>query len=131
MSFESLRGMLLSAGVDSGYKYLLLVTYLTLINSLIEEYVFRWYFMTQLKKLVPGMIAVFLSAIIFTVHHSVVLTAYLPWYFNVLASLGVFTGGLLWSYLYYRYQSIWPSYVSHIGADIGVFAAGYFALYVV
>jgi membrane protease YdiL (CAAX protease family) len=130
MSFEAMQSLLLSAGIDSVTKYIVLVMYLTIINSLIEEYVFRWFFMTQLKQFVPGLWAVLLSAIIFTVHHTVVLTAYLPWYFNLLASLGVFTGGLLWSYLYHRYQSIWPCYVSHIGADIGVFVAGYFALFV-
>jgi membrane protease YdiL (CAAX protease family) len=130
MSFEAMQSVLLNAGIDSIAKYILLVGYLTIINSLIEEYVFRWFFMTQLKQFVPGLLAVFLSAIIFTVHHTVILTAYLPWYFNLLASLGVFTGGLLWSYLYHRYQSIWPGYVSHIGADIGVFVAGYFALFV-
>ena len=129
MDFSSLGHMLSAAGIDSLPKYIGLVLYLSLINSLIEEYVFRWFIIEQLKKLVPAFYAVALSGLIFTVHHTVVLVAYVPWYFNMLASLGVFTGGLLWSYLYYRYQQLWPAYLSHIGADIGVFLVGYHALF--
>ena len=121
--------MLNAAGIDSAIKYFGLVLYLTLINSLIEEYVFRWFMIEQLKKLVPAVAAVLLSALIFMAHHTVVLVAYVPWHFNVLASVGVLTGGLLWSFLYFKYRQIWPSYFSHIGADIGVFLIGYHALF--
>jgi membrane protease YdiL (CAAX protease family) len=130
MSFEPLQSMLQGVGINSVKSYLLLALYLTLINSLIEEYVFRWFFYSQLERLMPSLAAVFVSALIFTIHHTVVLVAYVPWHFNALASIGVFTGGLIWSYLYYRYGHIWPSYLSHIGADIGVFCIGYHALFV-
>lgn len=130
MSFTELQQMLTSAGIDSIEKYLLLVAYLTLVNSLIEEYVFRWFFLTQLKRVVRPFWAVVMSALIFTLHHTVVLLAYVPWYFNLLASVGVFTGGLTWSYLYQRYQHLWPSYLSHIGADVGVFLIGYHSLFI-
>lgn len=130
MDFADLSGMLREVGITSVTQYLMLVCYLTLVNALIEEYVFRWFMVTQLSTLVSGRWAVLLSALVFTVHHTLVLTVYVPWHFNLLASLGVFTGALIWSAMFFKYRTVWPSYVSHIGADIGVFLIGYHALFV-
>ncbi|WP_196157437.1 CPBP family intramembrane glutamic endopeptidase [Reinekea sp. G2M2-21] len=129
MDFTALRTFTSQVGITSVSVYLGLVLYLTVLNSLIEEYVFRWFMIEQLKAWLSPLIAIIVSAIIFTIHHTVVLSAYVPWYFNLLASVGVFTGGLLWSFLYQRYGQIWPCYLSHIGADIGVFLIGYHALF--
>ncbi|MEJ2044960.1 MAG: type II CAAX endopeptidase family protein [Reinekea sp.] len=129
LNAEPLKDMMQSVGLTSPEKYVVLALYLTLINSLIEEYVFRWFFFKQLSQVMNPSSAVFFAAVLFTVHHTVVLAAYLPWYFNLLASLGVLSGGLIWSYLYYRYGHIWPSYISHIGADVGVFSVGYVLLF--
>jgi hypothetical protein len=43
----------------------------------------------------------------------------------VLGSCGVFLGGAAWSWLYLRYRSIWPGYVSHAIADAAIFIIGY------
>lgn len=126
---SALKNMLKGVGITHVYQYLLLAIYLTFVNSLIEEYVFRWFFYKQFQRIFSDHFAIVASALLFTLHHSVVLAAYVPWYFNALASLGVLSGGLLWSWLYYRYGQIWPSYVSHIGADVGVFLIGYQMLF--
>ena len=39
-------------------------------------------------------------------------------------SAGVFAGGVAWSWLYVRYGSIWPGYLSHAIVDVAVFGAG-------
>ena len=44
-------------------------------------------------------------------------------------TLGVFLGGCAWSWLYLRYRSIWPGYISHIIADIAVFGVGWMILF--
>ncbi|MDX1342264.1 MAG: CPBP family intramembrane glutamic endopeptidase [Reinekea sp.] len=129
MDFSALRAFTTQVGITSVSIYLGLVLYLTVVNSLIEEYVFRWFMIEQLTVWLSPIAAIMASAIIFTVHHTVVLSAYIPWYFNLLASVGVLTGGVLWSFLYQRYGQIWPSYLSHIGADVGVFLIGYHALF--
>lgn len=131
IDFSGLSALMASLSLDTVPRYVALVAYLTLINSLIEEYVFRWFMQTQLRRLLPDALAVVLSALIFTLHHTVVLSAYIPGLFNALASLGVFAGALIWSWLYYRTGNLWTAYISHIGADIGVFLVGYHALFVI
>ena len=47
------------------------------------------------------------------------------WGITLLASLGVIIGGASWSWLYLRYRSIWPGYVSHAIVDVPIFVIGY------
>jgi membrane protease YdiL (CAAX protease family) len=101
----------------------------TLINSLMEEYVYRWFILRQCETLVAGMPAVLLSAGIFTVHHVIAVSRYLDPALTVLASAGVFAGGVLWAWLYHRYRSIWPGWISHVLADVAVFAVGWRLLF--
>ena len=129
LDMSAMRSAVATAGLDTPARYLALVVYWTAFNSLVEEYVFRWFLFRQAEKLLPATLAVVAVALLFTAHHTLALSAYVPWQYNLLASLGVCGGGLIWSWCYLRYRSIWPGYLSHIGADIGVFGAGYLALF--
>lgn len=130
IDFSDLSDLMVSFSLDSVWAYLGLVVYLTLINSLVEEYVFRWFMQTQLGWLMPAILASVCSAAVFTLHHTVVLSAYVPWVYNVLASVGIFSGAMIWAWMYRKTGSLWSAYISHIGADIGVFAIGYHVLFV-
>ena len=96
-----------------------------LLNSLLEEYVWRWFVFRKCELLMDRRLAVPFCALPFTVHHTLALTAWVPWQLNLIASLGVFIGGGIWSILYLRYRSIWPPYVCHIFADITIFLIGW------
>ena len=126
---EPMREAAAKNGLDSPVKYLVLVTYLALINSLLEEYVWRWFVFRKCEVLLGGTLAVFASAAMFTLHHVFALQAQTSWQPTALASLGIFIGGCTWSWLYLRYRSIWPGYVSHIFADIAVFIVGWQILF--
>lgn len=65
------------------------------------------------------------SALGFTLHHIVALQVYFAWHVTAIASLGLFVGGAIWAWLYLRYSSIWPAYLSHAIVDVAVFAIGY------
>lgn len=122
---NTMRALLNKAGLTTPARYLSLAAYWIVVNSLMEEYVFRWFVFRQCERLISTHWAMIATALIFTLHHTVALAAYLPWHFNVLSSLGIFAAGLTWSLLYARYRNIWPAYASHALADIGVFAVGY------
>lgn len=124
-----MRELLATAGLSTPERYLLMAAYWTLVNSLVEEYAFRWFLFRQCERLLRPGAAVLAAALIFMVHHTIALAAYVPWQLNLLGSLGVLTAGLVWSALYMRYRSIWPGYLSHILADTAVFAIGYDALF--
>lgn len=95
------------------------------LNSLMEEYVWRWFCFRQCEALFGGTGGVIASALGFTLHHVIALAAQVPWPATMLGSFGVFAGGVAWSWLYLRYRSVWPCYVSHALVDVPIFWLGY------
>jgi membrane protease YdiL (CAAX protease family) len=106
--------------------YLLATLYWILFNSLLEEYVFRWFLVTKSETLVgSGTPAIMLSALIFVVHHTVALAVFgFPWWANVISSIAIFIGGAIFSWLYVRYRSVWIPYIAHAICDVAVFGVG-------
>lgn len=128
---EQARAQLQSVGLGSMLRYLLMCAFWVFVNSVIEEYVWRWFVYVKLRDLAGGAAAVVLSAAAFTLHHVFALGANFHWQPLVVAagSLGVFVGGVTWSALYHRYGSVWPGWISHAWADVGVFAVGWWILF--
>jgi membrane protease YdiL (CAAX protease family) len=112
-------------GLDQLGFYLAGALYWITLNSLMEEYVWRWFVFRRFESLIPAPAAVLATSAGFTAHHIIALMAQFHWPVTVLASLGVFVGGAVWSWLYLRYRSIWPCYVSHAIVDLPIFIIGY------
>lgn len=129
MDMVDLAGEVDEMGLTTPRAYLLGAVGWTFANSLMEEYVYRWFVLSRCERLMPRFAAVLASAAVFTAHHIVALSTYLPVHLNALASLGVFLGGLIWALLYSRYRSIWPGWLSHIIADVAIFAVGWEILF--
>ncbi len=129
IDLENFHTKLSAVGLTSVGIYLLLSAYWTFINSALEEYVFRFFFYQQAEKVWRKPIAIAMVALFFTIHHTLALAAYVPWWQNVLASLGVFIGSVMWSWLYAHYKTIIPAYICHVFADIAVFSIGFDLLF--
>jgi len=129
MDMSSLAGKVGEMGLTTPRAYLLGALGWTFANSLMEEFVYRWFVLSQCERLMRPFLAVLASAAVFTAHHVVALSTYLPWHLTALASLGVFVGGVLWAWLYTRYRSIWPGWISHVLADAAIFAVGWAVLF--
>jgi hypothetical protein len=112
-------------GLDHRGLYLAGALYWITLNSLLEEYVWRWFVFRQFEAIVGPRWAVLAAALAFTTHHVVALAGQFDTGLAIVGSVGVFTGGVTWSWLYRRYGSIWPGYVSHALVDVAVFVIGY------
>ena len=119
-----LANKLLAIGFGSRAKYAVGTLYWVLVNSVLEEYVWRWFCVEQCERLLPRRLAVFCSALFFTLHHAVAMAVYFKATAVALCSIGVFLGGAIWSILYIRYRSVWPGYVSHAIVDLCIFGVG-------
>ena len=126
-----LRDALEPVGLLDPKVYLLATIYWILINSILEEYVFRWFLVTKSEILVgTGNPAIILSALIFVVHHTVALAIFgFPWWANLISSIALFVGGAVFSWLYVRYRSVWIPYIAHAICDIVVFGVGAIILF--
>ena len=111
-------------GLASWPVYIGGAAYWICVNSVLEEYVWRWFVVRQCEGLFKPIVAVVASAIFFTLHHAIAMSTFMPVFPTVMCSLGIFIGGALWSWMYVKYESIWPGYVSHAIVDLCVFAIG-------
>lgn len=101
----------------------------TLVNSLVEELVYRWFILRQCRALLRPVPAALLQAAIFTAHHALALATYLAPAWTAVASAGVLLAGLVWAFLMLHHRSIWSPWLSHIVADAAVFALGWRLLF--
>ncbi len=123
------RSQIEKVGIGSKGRYLFICLYITLVNSLLEEYVWRWFVFRKCEILMGSKPAVLASGLFFTIHHVFALDAYFNWKLTVLGSLGVFMGGISWSWLYQKYRSVWPGYLSHVIVDAVILGIGGFMIF--
>jgi membrane protease YdiL (CAAX protease family) len=98
--------------------------YWIFLNSVLEEFVFRWFITTRAETVFgdSGVVKpILLSATVFTIHHIIVLAFSVVWWVVVLGTTAIFVSGLLFSWLYLRYRSVWVVWLCHAIADIGLF----------
>ena len=120
---EDLYEILDPFGLTVPWKLALGILFWIFINSVLEEYVFRWFITSKLEQLVGGKwLPILLSAGIFTLHHTIALAFFIDPLGNALASLGVFVGGVIFSWIYVEYRSVWVAWVAHAIADVAIFA---------
>ncbi|MEK0180356.1 type II CAAX endopeptidase family protein [Microcoleus anatoxicus] len=116
-------------GLNNPIIFLIVQAYFVLINSFIEEFIWRWFVYKKCEILIPGKAGIFLSALFFTLHHIIVLAAYTDWHGVILGSLAVFVAGAIWSWCYLAYRSLWASYISHAIADFALSIIAWKTLY--
>ena len=104
---------------------IIIAIFITVINSSVEEYYWRWFAFSKLSKITSSRKAILLSALGFSFHHLIVLITYFGPGYGILFSFGTFMGGAIWAYLYDRYDSILPCIVSHVIVDAAVMIIGY------
>ncbi len=126
---DKIEGRAAQTGLNHLSAYIGSAIWWVTFNSLMEEYVWRWFVFRKFEVLLGGKLAVLAAALAFTAHHVIVLAAQFNWRIALLGSLGVFIGGAAWSWLYLRYRSIWPGYVSHAIADAAIFIIGYWLIF--
>jgi len=126
---SGLRAAVEPHGLTSRWVYLAGAAYWILGNSLLEEYVYRWFVFSKARTLWGARWAVVVAALAFVIHHALALAVYFDWRVTALACTGVFIGSVLWSMLYRRYGNIWAPYVSHAIIDVAVFALGWVLLF--
>ena len=123
---DALKAILDPVGLTVPWKLAAAIVFWVFINSVLEEYVFRWFITSKIEQLVGGKWrSSLLSSAVFTLHHSIALVFFLEPLGAVIASLGVFIGGTVFSWLYLEYRSIWIVWVTHACADVAIFVVAW------
>ena len=128
---DSMVSELESTGLTEFRVFLAGMIYWIFLNSLLEEYVFRWFVTIKAIDLVGSETrAIVLSAILFTLHHAVALHYFgFVWWQTAMACFGLISAAAIWSWLYIRYRSVWVCWFSHAICDVAVFGLGYLIIF--
>lgn len=112
---------------DLGFanNFLLLALGISLLNSAMEEYYWRWFVYGNLRHIMWLPAAHLLAAFTFSAHHLIVTSQFFPFHIALLACAGVFVGGIIWSALYQLQKSIFGVWISHIIVDLAIFTIAY------
>ena len=128
---DSMISELESTGLTKIRMYIAGMIYWIFLNSLLEEYVFRWFVTIKSIELLGSEDrAIIFSAILFTLHHAIALHYFgFIWWQTVMASFGLLSAAAIWSLLYVRYRSVWVCWFSHAICDVAVFGIGYLIIF--
>ena len=131
LDIDEMVDILQSKGLDNINLYILGMFYWIFINSLLEEYVFRWFITTKSSELFRSdVIGIIFSAAMFTLHHAIALHLFgFIWWQTIIACFGLLSAAAIWSWLYIRFRSIWVCWLSHAICDVAVFGIGYTILF--
>ena len=124
---ESMVEQLQNTGLTSVEVYVVGMFYWIFLNSMLEEYVFRWFITVKGIEFTGSELGgIIVSALIFTLHHALALYLFsFEWWQIGIACFGLVSAAAIWSWLYIRHKSIWVCWISHAICDVAVFGIGY------
>ena len=120
-------GLESSAGVTKD-NFLFVSTYIALCNSLLEEFFFRCFAFLGLKHAKNRVFAHCFSAAAFSLYHTGMLITMLPPLLSFAAMAALFLCGILFNYLNEKQETIYTSWLVHMGANLGINAIGMFLM---
>ncbi len=113
-------------GATTEGRFLVFVSFIAVIHSLLEEYYWRWFVFGQLRRALPVWLALGLSSLAFALHHVIVVGTYVhSWYAVAIFSLAVAAGGGMWAWIYHRGGSLYGPWLSHFLVDAGLMWIGF------
>jgi len=121
-----IAGFIEDLGVEE--HYLLFAVFLSFLHAFMEEWYWRWFVFGQARKVMPVAVAHLVAGVGFASHHVVIVSQFFPMGWALFLGFCVATGGVVWSWLYQRYNSLLGAWASHMIIDLGIMWVGWIVL---
>lgn len=109
-------------------NFIFVSLYICILNSLMEELFFRSLAFLSFKKQAGRLFSYVFSSAAFALYHTGMTVAFIaPWVF-LLMVLGLFIGGVIFNYLDEKTESILPSWLCHLFANLATCSIGFILL---
>jgi len=99
--------------------YISFSIFISVANSFIEEYYWRWFAYGNIRRVMPLAWAHAVAAVAFASHHILVVSQFFPIGLALFIGSSVGVGGLIWSLMYQKYNTILGPWICHIIIDAG------------
>ncbi len=101
-------------------NFLYVSLYISLMNSLLEEFFFRGFGFIILQKHTSLKFAYLFSSLAFALYHIAMMIGWFDWYVFIPAIASLMIGGCIFNYVNYKYQSIYVSWFIHLSANVAI-----------
>ena len=125
IDFSAITGNLTANAGITADNFVYVATYISFVNSFLEEFFFRGFAFITLKKQTNRTFAYVLSAALFSIYHAGMTTG---WYHPIVFVLGLivlFIGGCIFNYLNEKCDNIYPSWLVHMFANFALNTVGF------
>ncbi len=116
-----------TAGVTAS-NFVFVAIYISLVNSFLEEFFFRGFAFLTLKKHCPRAMAYCISASLFALYHIGMTAGMGNAFLTLLALVGLFLGGCIFSFFNERCENIYTSWLIHMFANFAINTVGFIEL---
>lgn len=123
--FSKITGALTKNTGVTVNNFIFISTYISFINSFLEEFFFRGFAFITLKRIAGRKFAYFFSAGAFAVYHIAMMTGWFKISVFLIVVAGLFAGGLIFNYLNEKSETIYPSWLVHMFANFAINTIGF------
>ena len=131
--YFALRGIIDFSGITDSLingegvtrdNFIYVALYISFVNSFCEELMFRGFAFGSLGKVMPRPVAYLFSALAFAVYHVAIMTGWFSPLIFVLMIAGLAVGGIIFNRIDDGADSIYPSWIIHLFANLGINTVG-------
>ena len=125
IDFSAITGNLTANAGITADNFIYVATYISFVNSFLEEFFFRGFAFITLKNQTNRKFAYIFSAALFSIYHAGMTTG---WYHIIVFVLGLivlFIGGCIFNYLNEKCDNIYPSWLVHMFANFALNTVGF------
>ena len=105
-------------------NFIFVAVYISFINSFCEELMFRGFAFGGLRGVVSGRMAYAFSSVTFAAYHIAIMSGWFSPVIFALMMVGLFAGGMIFDFIDDGAESVYPSWVIHIFANLGINTVG-------
>ena len=109
-------------------NFLMVSLYISFANSFLEEFFFRGFVFTNMKKLSGRVPAYLVSAGAFSLYHIPMMLGWFSPLLFLLVMLGLAAGGVIFSWLNEKMDTIYCSWLTHMFANFAINTIGFILL---
>lgn len=106
-------------------QFIFVALYISFINSLLEEFIFRFISFIKLKEFCDLKLAYVFSAFMFSIYHAGMIGMSFPLSLTLLCLVALFILGILFNYVDDKDNNIYNSWFVHMFCDFAVMTVGF------
>ena len=126
--FSQIAGALTQNVGVTKENFLYVSLYISLANSFLEEFFFRGFAFTNLKRHYSRTLAYWFSAMIFSLYHVAMMIGWFAPGLFLLVMVGLIAGGMIFNWLNEKLDTIYCSWLTHMFANFAINTIGFILL---